>query len=336
MTPDAFPRSPDVAERETLDGGFSRGWGFHFQANEAAWVDAHAHMGSTTTRPLIYRTLEERFGRLDAFRLGRVVAIVKQEQGFEAFRDLAAQDSRFAWLYWMPFDKPDAALARKALEHGARGLKLHNSPLMSGVGAAGPQVWLSDPWRRVFEVLAEAGLPVLWHVTQRMSASPYHGGDAQSYFKDGWKKGLKWTNEDYLSVFLQLAEQYRRIPFIGAHQCYLGHDRLSALFEAHPNLYIDTSIGFFVRWADVLCEEDRAVLGAFVREHEDRILFGTDASLAPGASDEYQVQAFLCHARCIRQLRLPDGPLQKVAHANAERLFQLEPTSTRRRGNSRP
>ncbi len=326
--------SPDVAQRATLDGGFSRGWGFHFQPNESYWVDCHAHLGKVATRPEIYRVLAEWFGALDAYRLGRVIAICNGPDGFEAYRDLAAQDPRFAWILWQSCDKPDDALMRRALDHGACGLKLHNAPLMSGLGA--PTVWQSDAWRAVFEALAEARRPVLWHVTQRMSASPYHGGDGESYWKNGWAKGVTFTNEDLLRGFLDLARRHPAVPFVGAHQLYLGLDRLAALFTEHPNLYVDTSIGFFVRWADALYPEDRERLRRFVLAFPDRILFGSDAPLAPGGTDAYQVQAFLCHARCILQLGLPDDVLQRVAHANAERLFGLAPQVPRRRGNSRP
>lgn len=99
------PHSPDIEERNTLDNGFSNGLGFHFQPNEAYWLDCHNHMENPVTHREIYRILEDWFSRLDAFRLGRVIAIVRKPEAFNVFRDLAAQDKRFGWLFRIPYDK---------------------------------------------------------------------------------------------------------------------------------------------------------------------------------------------------------------------------------------
>lgn len=328
------PHSPDAAVRAELDGGFSKGWGLHFQPNEAYWLDCHCHMGTDTTHPQIYRMLEEWFAELDAYRLGRVVVIATKPEAFQACRDVASQDPRFRWFVAMPYDQPDVDLLQRALDCGALGAKLHNSPLMSGKGK--PDIWLTDAWARVFRLVEQAGRAVLWHITQRLSVSPYHGGSENAYWRDGWKVNVTVTNEQLLQVALQVMRQHPRIPFIGAHQLHLGLERLTALLQEHKNLFIDTSCGFVVRWADVLYDHDRDILRQFFLKHPDRILFGTDASLFAGGTDAWRVQAFLAHARFINQLRLPDEVLQKVAHANAERIFKMDAIVPPCRGNSRP
>lgn len=333
-TSDDLPHSPDVAERETLDNGFSRGWGFHFQPSEEYWLDCHCHMGTETTYQRIYRLMEQWFAELDAFRLGKVAAIVKAPEALAVYRDIAAQDKRFGWIYWMPYDKPDAELMQRALDHSAMGLKLHNSPLMSG--NSDPRVWLDQAWQKVFETLEHKKSSVIWHVTQRVSVSPYHGGGANSYWSAGSAKGNHTSNEELLQIFLEVVRRYPQIAFIGAHQLHIGLARLEKLLAEYPNLYIDTSCGFLVRWSDTLYENDRAILRRFFLRHADRILFGTDAQLAADITDPYRVQAFLCHTRFINQLRLPNEVLQKVAHENAERIFRWAPVKPARRGNSRP
>ncbi len=327
------PRPPDIAERETLDNGFSRGWGFHFHPNEDYWLDCHNHMESPTTHAQFYRILEDWFAQLDAFRLGRVIAIVNRPEAFHVCRDLAAQDARFGWLFRVPHDQPDAALAQRAFEHGALGLKLHNSPLMQG--AASHDVWLAKPWTEMFETVSRAKKVLLWHITQRVSVSPYHGGGANPYWSEA-KTGPTTSNERLLQTALQIARQHPDLTLIGAHQMHIGLERLESVFREHPNVAADTSCAGFLRWCDELYPEDREILRAFFLKHQDRMLFGTDSSLALGAADAYQTQSFLCHARFIHQLRLPDAVLQKVAHGNAERIFGLPPMRPVRRYNSRP
>jgi len=331
------PYSPYVKQRETLDNGFSKGWGFYFHPNEEYWFDVHSHLGPVKSHSELYKLLDEWFARLDAFRLGRLLLISplpEDPDKFEIYRNLTNQDARFNWIFRMNFDRPDLDLFKKALECKAIGLKLHNSPIMKG--QASPDIWLGNEWSRIFSLAEEKNIPVLWHVTQRVSRSPYHGGGENAYWSEGWKKGVKFTNEDLLQVCLKLLEKYKNLKIIGAHQFYVGLDRLASLFESHENLFVDTSVGFYLRWADDLYENDREILRNFFIKYQDRILFGSDSILTPGGIDEYLVQAFLCHARFISKLRLPYDVLEKVAHKNTEKLFGLKTMTAERRGNARP
>lgn len=327
------PHAPDVAERETLDDGFSRGWGAHFQPAEAYWVDCHTHMLEQDPKAIV--GLIGAWGdRLDAWRLRRTVAMDGYPENAGAFAAAARVDDRFAWLARLEFDGPDTDGLERCLEAGAAGLKLHNKDLIES--AVHPAMWLSEQWHRIYRRMGQAGLPVLWHVTQRLSDSPYTGGGRNSYWETGWAKGCTYGNADVLNVFLQVVQEHRGTNFIGAHQLHLGFDRLDELLAAHPNLYIDTSIGCFVRWGDQMYPEDRERARAFFVAWADRILFGTDCILASDLMGEFVYQAFLGHVRYIRQLRLPDDVLQKVAHGNAERLMQLSALRMSRRGALRP
>jgi len=329
------PHSPYIKEREKLDGGFSKGFGFHFPPNEEYWVDAHCHLKDAETHAELYQALNEWFGKLDPYRLGRVIAIVKNDGPFKAYGDLKNQDERFEWIIWIHHDNPDPELLEKAYENGCVGVKLHNSPLMKGEGE--PEVWRSDEWEIMFDLIEKKELPILWHVTQRMSASPYHGGGPKAYWSEGYEKGIDFNNEDLLNISLEIIERHPGIDLIGAHQLHVGLERLSDLFDKYENLYTDTSCGFYLRPFDHLYPEDKEILRNFFLDYEDRLLFGTDAPLAPGAAeDDYFVQGFLCHPRFISQLTLPHETLQKVAHKNAEKLFGLKERSISRRGSVRP
>ena len=329
-----YPHSPYIKERKKLDNGFSKDWGFHFQPSEDYWLDCHSHLDNGETYLEINKLLNQWFLKLDGFRLGKVLLITNNVNLFKVYKKIIEKDERFSWIFWMPFDKPDCELLQTAINHGAVGLKLHNGSIIKSMGE--PKVWLTDKWKKIFRLAEKNKLPILWHVTQRVSFSPYHGGKAHSYWKEGKQKSIEFTNEDLLQVFLEVLELHPNLKFIGAHQLHIGLERLSTLLDKYDNLYIDTSCGFYVRWADVLYEKDRKILWEFFIKYKDRILFGTDSSLAPNVIDEYLVQGFLCHARFILQLRLPYNILQMISHQNSEHVFGITPVQTSTRGNVRP
>lgn len=87
-----MPYSPDVAERETLDGGFSRGLGFFFQPSEEYWFDSHTHLRSIACETELVNLLDKWFARLDAFRLGRLLAIGNDPEAYPVYRDVSLRD----------------------------------------------------------------------------------------------------------------------------------------------------------------------------------------------------------------------------------------------------
>jgi predicted TIM-barrel fold metal-dependent hydrolase len=116
----------------------------------------------------------------------------------------------------------------------------------------------------------------------------------------------------------------------------VGWDRLEQILDEYPNVYIDTSIGCFVRWGDVMYPEDQKKLRDFFIKYSDRIVFGTDIEVGEGAHQETYRLSLMGHMLFIRQLRLPYDELQKVSHQNAEKLFQLGEASDVRMGTIRP
>ncbi|MCZ7649271.1 MAG: amidohydrolase [Planctomycetota bacterium] len=315
------PHAPDVAERRDVDHGFSAGWGLHFQPSVKYWLDCHTHMSETRAKDAL-KAVADWHDTMWAFRLRRHVAVDGFPERAEALAAAARGDDRFLWLCRMKFDAPDVKHLERCKELGAVGLKLHNAPLIQS-GAERRSV-LSAAWQAVYARAGELGMPVLWHVTQRHTASPYTGGGLHSYWKEGWKNGVTYTNEELLGDFLEAVAAHRGTTFIGAHQLHIGPERMAALFAAHPNLVVDTSIGCYVAPDDEMYEEDRVALRAFFLAHADRLLFGSDVVLdRRTANTELLRQHFLGHVRFIKQLRLPQEELTKIAHANFERLAGL-------------
>jgi predicted TIM-barrel fold metal-dependent hydrolase len=158
-----------------------------------------------------------------------------------------------------------------------------------------------------------------------------------AYWQKGWDSGkVDFTNEDLLQDVLAIMRKYPKLKVIGAHQLYVGPERLKQLFMEYENLYVDTTVGMYLRWADEFAESDRLYLRDFVETWAERLLFGTDADLFPGGTDEYAVQSFLCHTRFLLKLCLSHKTLQDVAWRNSAKLLNLTAVSSARRGNVRP
>lgn len=335
-----FSYAPDVEQRKTLDNGFSMGWGMHFPACEDFWFDAHVHYGDADGQNAkIDEVLEGYAPVLEEHRVLKSMVIFKtydpktgwippnaENKNFFPIRQIAKYadyfhaNRRFFWAAWMGHKDPNAALLRQCVDAGASCIKLHNAPIITEAGD--PNIWNSQPWRDVFERIGESGLPVLWHVTQRLSACPYRGMGANSYWKEGVPKGVAYTNQDLLSLFLETVERYPQIHFIGAHQLHLGFDRLGALFDRYPNLSVDTSIGCFLKPDDCFHEPDREYIRDFLTRYGDRILFATDVYYRNPKDLPWKLkEEYLGHIRFIKKLNLPDGALQAISHGNAEKRF---------------
>lgn len=331
---DQQPHAPDVAQRETSDHGFSAGWGLHMQPSVRYWLDCHTHMYESTS-PAVLESINCWHEHMWAFRLRRHVAVDGFAKNAQAFAAAAKADDRFLWLCRMNHDEPDLAHLENCKTLGASGLKLHNAGVITG--GVDHRCWENDPWQRIYARAGELGMPILWHVTQRLTDSPYTGGGENSYWKKGWEHGVTYINQDLLDSFLSIVAKHRSTTFIGAHQLHMGPERLATMFDAHPNLVVDTSIGCYVAPDDVMYEEDRQRWRRFVLKYPDRILFGSDVMMnRREVRTQMLRQHFLGHVRWVKQLRLPQRELSMVAHENFERIAGLLPVAHLPWGGLRP
>jgi hypothetical protein len=205
------------------------------------------------------------------------------------------------------------------------GLKLHNHRIIRGECPL--QVWQNPAWDAVLSCLAETGKPVLWHVTQRMTACPYMGGGLHSYWKEGRPRGVNFGNRELMDVFLEKVSGHPDVPFIGAHHLHIGPESLAKLFRKHRNLRADFSCGNIVRVGDRMREADRVRWRNYTMRWKDRLLFGTDCILGGTASMWYLWDALIAHIRFVHQLRLPQQVLDGVTRANFEGVAGLEQVS---------
>jgi len=326
--------SPYIKQRETLDGGFSAGWGFHFRPSEEYVIDCHAHCNFEGTAREFKELIDSWFDYAEPFRLQKIVLFIETASQMEVMPELMAIDERVQWMLFPRSAEPCPTLIRRSKELGACGIKLHNYDIMKGIDPI--EIWDDPRWQEVFEWANAEKFPILWHVTQRVSYSPYHGGGNNAYFSEGQKRGRVVTNVQLLDNLKSLMRKYPDIPIIGAHQMYLGLDRLAELFDEFPNLFIDTSVGFYLRWCDELNEHDRKPYHDFFMKYSDRILFGTDTEINVGSIGMYQQQTLMNHLRFIHRLDLPYDILQDVLYRNSEKMFNLPPSDSARKYNTRP
>lgn len=334
---DLYPHSPDIAERETLDDGFSKGWGMHFPPLEKYWLDVHAHYWLNKQDDI--PGLVKKYLRVaQQYNVRRIILMppipylenhgkinyASLDDPYELNPHLthACEDDNLAWMIYLQHTTPDAGFVEKTYNQGACCVKLHNAPLI--MDGTDRRVFHSEAWYNTFATIEKLGIPVIWHITQRQSESPYTFGGKNAYWKIGWEKGIAYTNEDLLQDFLELVAKYPGIPFIAAHQLHMGWERLTELFDQFPNLYTDTSCVGFIREDDFMYEDDIRYNRDIFIKYSDRILFGTDIIMnEKNYSESYIRFAYKSHIRFIKQLRLPYDVLQKVSHENAERLFKM-------------
>jgi len=334
------PHGGDVLEREITDGGFSSGWAMHVKPVPRYYFDAHVHFAAGTCEGLrlaeaaaidakramelgVHRALViiNLFGarRNHAMRTGDVMDNFPYFAPEALPQLLADIPEGMHWAAYLNYKSPEPALVQAAAAHGARCIKLHNAAQIEDNAPCG--LWLSEDWQAAFAEIAACGLPVLWHVTQRLTDCPYTGGARNAYWAKGRANGVRYTNEDLLQVFLQCCRLHPSIPFIGAHQLHIGWDRLDDLFTQHPNLYVDATVGCVLRENDVLYPQDKKYLREMFIRRADRILFGSDVCWGEA---HFDAEDYKKHQRFLCALDLPGDVLDMVCHGNAERLFCLE------------
>jgi predicted TIM-barrel fold metal-dependent hydrolase len=310
---DSFPHAPDNAERDSLDDGFSAGWGRHFLPAEEHVIDCHMHIDGKEPW-MVRKGLNMLFEGLDAYRLDQVIVVDAGPGSVAWFKQVAETDRRFNFIPWLKPDKPDVEFLRRAKDCGAVGFKLHNHQIWRGLFE--PDVWESPEWQAVFAEAEKLDMPCLWHVTQVVGSGLYSG---EGLGKPRERAG----NAEMMERFLKIVDRFKGITFVGAHVLYVGDETLNELFGAHQNLTVDTSCGYFLRFGDAIHEDDFTPAREFAIKWSDRLLFGTDNRTSAAHSNPTCFEAFRCHLRYLKALRLPQEVLDAICWQNAQRVFGL-------------
>jgi len=184
--------------------------------------------------------------------------------------------------------KMGAREARKLVkEYGVRGFKFH--PSMRGFYPNDRKAYV------LYEAIAAAGLPALFHTGQTGAGSGAPGGMGVR---------LKYSNPMYLD---DVAADFPDMPIILAHPSFPWQDEALAVATHKPNVYIDLS-GWSPKYFPAnLIQYTNSLL-------KDRILFGSDY---PVITPDRWLADF-------EKLQIKPEVRPKVLKDNAVRLLKLE------------
>lgn len=187
--------------------------------------------------------------------------------------------------------EPDARgiVARALGEQGLRGIKIHCH--VQGLAPDAPEL---DP---VYEEAARAQRPVLIHAGSGPSLPGYARTPGEFCTPQAMQRALQRHPATRVIV-----------PHLGADDL----DSYARMLDAHPNLYLDTTMvlaGYFALRPDL----------SLLARYPDRILYGSDFPNIPYAWDR--------ELRALHAASLPPAVLEPVLHDNALRLFGEAPTA---------
>jgi len=197
------------------------------------------------------------------YRERRIAAVIfpvdaERETGFRRYRNedvaaLAAENSDIL----IPFASIDPAKgkagAREArrlvAEFGIRGFKFH--PTMQGFYPNDRSAYV------LYEAIAEAGVPALFHTGQTAVGSGQPGGMGMR---------LKYSNPIYLD---DVAADFPDMPIILAHPSFPWQEEALAVAQHKPNVFIDLSGWSPKYFPPILVKYANSIL-------RHKVLFGSD------------------------------------------------------------
>jgi len=272
------------------------------------------------------------------------------------------------------FPQRAAELIAEGKALGARALKIEKALGLSVLKPDGSLAKVDDPWfDPMWAAAGEQGLPVVIHTgdpkTFWYPVDPMNERYEELSAHPGWSN---WGDpevpsfEELLAAQMRVVERHPKTRFVSVHFGNNAEDPawVSAMLDAHPNLYIDLA----ARLPEIGRHPPEQIRALFLK-HADRILFGTDLGVSPQGflmlgsfgtepSTRADVKPFFDkHWRWLESsdyaidsptpiqgrwqihgIALPPEVLEKVYRANAERLFGPPPSSPAPRptSSSRP
>ena len=268
-------------------------------------IDSHFH----------YRALDAARLHMDGAGTARAVLLTSAAQDAAA---AAAPADRFARFTSVDVSRGSIDALRQAAGAGTRGF----GEMKSQVAADGPEM------RRVYDLAAELGLPVLIHFQD---------------FSDPQSAGTFNTGVDRLPALLR---QYSRTTFIGHANSFWAN--LSADVPAgvayptdpiKPGGLTDRMLSEFPNlYGDLSATSGRNALARspeftrdFLARHQDKLIFGSDCGCrdgnGTGQSNPFPLVAGKCVARetltALKQFSSPEI-FRKIASQNIIRVARLD------------
>jgi predicted TIM-barrel fold metal-dependent hydrolase len=319
-------------------------------------IDAHFHYNTSDTRYLDYaESINLRFisPNVDAGR-----SIDEQFKTARAIKE--TYGDKFIFLGTFPVDNfgdPDFSgliiqRIKESIDAGASGIKIWKNIGMVLKDADGNFVMIDDTaFEPVFEYLQENSIPLMGHLGEPLNCwlpvEEMTLGNDRRYFSNNPQYHMYLhpdapSYEDQINARDRVLERYPRLIFCGAHLASLewSVDELASRFENFPDLTVDISarIGHLQHQSMADSEKVRN----FLIKYQDRIMYGSDASVSEGSTDytsttENLRQMWLDHwiylatdstitvsdldNNEVKGLQLPIGVIDKIFYKNAVEIF---------------
>jgi uncharacterized protein len=247
----------------------------------------------------------------------------------------------FTQVDWSRIDEPDFSTAMvkqldDAVRRGARGLKVLKDLGLGVRDKSGKLVAIDDPRiDAVWEECGRLGIPVAIHSTDPEAfftpTDKYNERYEELMRNPSWSfYGPQFpSKKQLLDERNHIIARHPRTTFMALHVANWPEnlDVVSAWLQEYPNMVVE----FGAREAELGRQPRRA--RQFFMDFQDRIMFGTDSEPSEKmyanyfrwleTGDEYfDYWDYPGQGRWkIYGMELPDGVLEKVYHANAERIF---------------
>jgi len=314
---------PDNKERWEGDNGFSRGFGMTNHSFSFDWFDSHEHLAYShfpikLKGQQIQEVMDNWFKLIGIYHCKRVILLDPYLETME----WAKNNPRVYVFWWLKWDQSDQLpeIKRRVREGLIQGLKLHTGDFRK-LPDPDYRVMGTPKWHQIYDYCEDMQLPILLHLNEHWGDQGYTYGRGAKEF---WKRA-GYTNQELLDYFLtEMAAKHPKLKWILAHMNFQGCESLSKMFEKYPNIYVDTSIGMFLREYDFLTPDEVKQYRDFCIKYADRIMFGTDAFAYQPLASNYPGHIhnwWLPHYIFIMQLRLPQDVLEKITHGTCEAVL---------------
>jgi Amidohydrolase len=282
------------------------------------------------------------------------------DQRKAALVQVAADPARIHWATTFSmkgFGKKDwstevnAQLAADAAE-GAKAVKIWKNVGMAEKGPDGKLIFLDDPAiAPVADEVQKLGLTLIGHQGEPhncwLPLDQMTTDNDREYFRNHPQYHMFLHPEmpgyeDQIGARDRFVAAHPQLRFVGAHLGSLEYDvdRIAAFLDRYPNANVDMA----ARMSQVQYQSvrDYDKVRNFFIKYQDRLLYGTDLTMNPGANtEEFRREAHEVWTRDwrylatvesqrveiikaeVRGLALPREVIDKVYYANSKRAFAL-------------
>ncbi len=310
-------------------------------------IDTHTHIHRIA--PELFASLENDHWRCLSICVSRAIGEESSDLdemirgSVEAHR---ASKGRIAWATAFDargFESPDfskrtIAALRRSFDDGAIAVKIWKNIGMGIQGKSGAYLLPDHPaLSPVFDAIQQAGKTLIAHLAEPDGAwLPLDKNNSEIGY---YSRHPEWhmygrpgipSKDAILAARDRVLERHPRLRVVG---CHLGSDeehwdRLAKRLDQYPNFAVDVAAR--VRY---FAAGDHEKARDFLMKYQDRVLYGTDFTLAPGADAKAAEQLRQTHQwdwnffstrtaqkfrdRQVQGLGLPESVVQKIFRDNA-------------------